>query len=245
MIPPLASGLALLLAGAPAPANPVPVSNPPTITVTENWEPNLFKVYANGYDPSTNPNINYISFSDEAAHSIDVPTQFAPPWLGPNQVLATNLNAVTNANFDHPDKVSTDYTLGLNLTGSGGPSDKVTLLFTGHLDATFYDYVGTDNLTHVYFNATNTYTSPVTQTTTLDGNSITVTLDPFAHPTTGSTNNGSIGAEITANIAGGGGGPGPGGPTGTPEPSTLVLAFLGLSGLGAASWRRRRLSPTA
>jgi hypothetical protein len=114
----------------------------------------------------------------------------------------------------------------------------VTLLFTGHLNATFYNYLGGDGKQHTYFNATNTYTSPITQTTTLDGNTITVALDPFAHPTTGSTNNGSIGAEITATVSSGGGGPPPS--QGSPEPSSLVLSFLGLSGLGAASWRKWR-----
>jgi hypothetical protein len=75
-----------------------------------------------------------------------------------------------------------------------------------------------------------------------------VTLDPFAHPTTGSTNNGSIGAEVTAKAVGGGGsGPssgGGGGPS-SPEPSGLVLSLLGLSGLGAASWRRWRARAAA
>jgi hypothetical protein len=234
------SALALLLAGAGVRANPIPVplSPPPVVTVSENWTPNLFKVYATGYDPSTNPNNHYISFSNEAAHSIDIPTQNAPPWLGPNQVLATNLNAASSATFDNPDKVNTDYTLSLTLTGNNGNTDTATLIFTGHLNATFYDYTGTDGKQHVFFNANNTYTSPVMQQTTLDGYTITVTLDPFAHPTTGSSNNGSIGASITASIPPGG--PPDGGPTGSPEPSSLVLSFLGLSGLGAASWRKWR-----
>src|SRR5262249_1450795 len=152
------------VAGAAARANPVPVSNPPTITVTENWAPNLFKVYATGYDPSTNPNNHYISFSNEASHSIDIPTQFAPPWLGPNQRLPTNLNAATTATFNNPDKVSTDYTLSLTLTGDSGPGDTAALIFTGHLNATFYNYLGEDSKQHIYFNAQNTYTSPITQT---------------------------------------------------------------------------------
>ncbi|HEV3258720.1 MAG TPA: hypothetical protein VG013_17755, partial [Gemmataceae bacterium] len=58
----LGSALALLVAGAVARANPVPASNPPTITVTENWSPNLFKVYAAGANPVATPNDHYISF---------------------------------------------------------------------------------------------------------------------------------------------------------------------------------------
>jgi hypothetical protein len=239
-VPLLGSTLALLLAAAAVRANPVPDPHPPTITITENWEPNLFKVYANGADAVNHPNDHYISFSDEKPHTIDVPTQYAPPWLGPNQILATNLNAVTSATFAHPDIVTTSYTLGLTLTGVNGASDTALVLFTGHLNATFYNYLGSDGKQHTFFNATNTYTSPITQTTMLDGNSISVSLDPFAHPTTGSTNNGSIGAEIIARVSTGGG-PGPD----SPEPSSLVLSFLGLSGLGAASWRKWRARAAA
>jgi hypothetical protein len=82
-----------------------------------------------------------------------VPTPAAPAWLGPNQILATNLNAVTSASFAQPDKVSTDYTLKLTLTGANGPTDTAQLLFTGHLNATFYNYQGTDGKQHTYFNA--------------------------------------------------------------------------------------------
>jgi len=235
----LGSALAVLAAGAVVQADPM--SGPPTITVTENWSPNLARVYAAGADPSATPNDHYISFSNEATHQIDIPTPFAPPWLGPNQVLATNLNAVTSATFANPDKISSDYTLSLKLTGNGDPTDTATLIYTGHLSATFYNYTGTDGKQHTYFNAQNTYTSPVTQQATLDSNTITVTIDQFAHPTTGSTNNGSIGAEITAQVASGDGG----GPRGTPEPSTLLLSFLGVSGLGAASWRRWRARAAA
>jgi hypothetical protein len=239
----LGTALALLAVGAVAHADLAPV-----VTVKENWFPNISKVYANGADPSATPNDHYISFSNEPDHFIDIPTQNAPPGLGPNQVLVTNLNAATSATSANPDKVSTSYTLSLVLTGDGGPGDTAALNFTGKLDATFYNFVGSDGKRHTFFNAQNQYTSPITQQTTLDGNTITVTLDPFAHPTTGSTNNGSIGAEITAQIPPGGGdnngggnkdngGPGP---SRSPEPSTLLLAGLGLSALGGRLWWKRR-----
>ena len=133
----LGTALALLAVGAVAHADLAPV-----VTVKENWFPNISKVYANGADPSATPNDHYISFSNEPDHFIDIPTQNAPPGLGPNQVLVTNLNAVSSASFANPDKVSTTYTLSLILTGNNGPTDTATLSFTGKLNATFYDYLG-------------------------------------------------------------------------------------------------------
>jgi hypothetical protein len=232
------SALALLAAASGGRANPVTPIGPPTVTVSENWEPNLFKVYAAGADPVKNPNDHYISFSDEKVHQIDVPTPSAPAWLGPNQILATNLNATTSATFANPDKVSTDYTLKLTLTGDKGATDTANVIFTGHLNATFYNYTGSDGKQHTYFNAQNQYTSPSPQTASLDGYTFKVWLDPFAHPTAGSTNNGSIGAEITANPSSPGPGPGPG-PRGTPEPGTLLLSLLGVSTVGGGAWWRR------
>jgi hypothetical protein len=178
---------------------------------------------------------------------VDVPTQVAPPGSGPAQVLATHLDAVTSATIPHPDKVLIDYTLALVLTGSQGPYDTASLCFPGRLSATFFNAGGPDGLPHTYLDAQNQYTGLTAQTAALDGNSITVALDPLVQPMTGSTNHGSISAEITANIAGSGPGPGPApvpgsspGPPGAPEPSTLVLSFLGVTVLGAASWRKWR-----
>ena len=245
--------LALLAAAAGARANPIAPAGPPTITVTADWQPNLVKAWAAGSNPLVSWNDHILTFSNEGGRPIDVPTQFAPPGQGPAQVLATNLSAVTSATRAVPDKVVTDYTLMLLLTGSQGPADTTTLSFSGRLDATFFTDRGPDGLPHTYLDAQNRYTGLITQTATLDGNTLTVTLAPFAPSTAGTTDHGSIGAEVTATIAGAGPGPelspgpdpgpslspGPG-PPGAPEPSALVLSLLGLFGLGAASrWRAR------
>jgi hypothetical protein len=235
----LGSALAVLPAAAGARANPIAPAGPPTITVTADWQPNLVKAWAAGSNPLVTWNDHFLSFSNESVRPIDVPTQFARPGLGPTQVLATTLSAVTSATRALPDKVVTDYTLALVLTGSRGPADTTTLSFTGRLSATFFTDRGPDGLPHTYLDAQNRYTGLIAQTATLDGNTITVKLDPFARSTAGPTDHGSMSADITANIAGPGPGPAPGG-TGAPEPSTLVLSLLGLSGLGAASWRRWR-----
>jgi hypothetical protein len=234
--------LALLAATAGARANPITPAGPPTITVTADWQPNLVRAWAAGSNPLVSWNDHFLTFSNERSHTIDVPTQFAPPGLGPTRVLATNLSAVTSATRAAPDKVVTDYTLTLLLTGSRGPADTTSLSFTGRLDATFFTDRGPDGLPHTYLDAQHRYTGLITQMAALDGNTITVKLDPFAHSTTGSADHGSISAEITSNLAGGGPGPGP---PGAAEPSTLVLSLLGLSGLGAASWRRWRAAAAA
>jgi hypothetical protein len=238
----LGPALALLVAAAGARADQIAPAGPPTVTATAAWQPNLVRAYAAGSDFLVTPLDHYLSFSKERAHPIDVPTQFAPPGSGPTQVLATNLDAVTSATIPHPDKALIDYTLALVLTGSQGPYDTASLSFPGRLSATFFNAGGPDGLPHTYLDAQNQYTGLTTQTATLDGNTITVALDPLVQPMTGSTNHGSISAEVTADIAGAGPGPDPApGPPGAPEPSTLVLSFLGVTVLAAASLRECRV----
>ncbi|HEY7154824.1 MAG TPA: PEP-CTERM sorting domain-containing protein [Gemmataceae bacterium] len=79
-------------------------------------------------------------------------------------------------------------------------------------------------------NLTNTFLGSTTQTLTLGGNLYTVTIGPFVEPT--SDEKGSISASITVQ------------PTtainSAPEPSSLMLACLGLPSLGLARRFRRR-----
>src|SRR5579884_3673851 len=87
------------------------------------------------------------------------------------------------------------------------------------------------------FSLTNTFTGPTTQTLQLGHNLYTVTLGPvvlpqyFNAPDDGpDLSMGSISATISAQPL----------TNSTPEPSSLLLACLGLPSLGLAGWFRRR-----
>src|SRR5581483_8755409 len=93
-------------------------------------------------------------------------------------------------------------------------------------------------------NIKNSFSGETTRTVTLGGNTYQVSLsnDLYSPPgPPGISNAGSISAhvEVTPASDDTGGGPG-GGPSDTPEPSTMLLSGLGLSVLGAASWRRQQ-----
>jgi hypothetical protein len=98
-------------------------------------------------------------------------------------------------------------------------------------------------------NLTTTFTGATTQTATLGGNLYTVALTGFDAPTGYGD---ELAGQITAGVRvgppvkdGPGGGTGGGGgpvldPTATPEPTTLLLAALGLPALGALRLARRK-----
>jgi hypothetical protein len=162
---------------------------------------------------------------------------------GNSDIVATNLRAFSSALPDAPDKLVTGgaYTLSLTLTDSASGSSG-TLTFTGKLSGTF----SASNA-----NITNVFDSPTTQSLKLGDNTYNVVIGPYSPPGPPSaTNAGSIAAHVTVNggvTNGGGGDNGGGGNNGggtvqdVPEPSTMLLAGLGLSFLGGAAWRKRRL----
>jgi hypothetical protein len=224
------------------------------ILITEDWEPSPGKVWANGFNAQNSPNDHFISFSNESGHSIVVPfvSGYDPntspvPTQQANTIVATNLNAASSATKANPDSWSFNYLMNVTLTGANGPTDTASLAFTGTATATAYNQTQ-NGKTFTFFNIQDTPTSPVTQSTTLDGNTVYVNLPALAPNTLGSTNNGAYSGYVWAtpgqSDTGGGptGGDGGGGPPqSSPEPSTWLLSFLGLSsGLGAASWRRWR-----
>src|SRR5262249_61631571 len=98
------------------------------------------------------------------------------------------------------------------------------------------------SLSASHSNITNTFTGPTSQTTVLGGNTYAVTIGPFSPPgPPSSTNVGSISAfvAVTAPSGGNPGGNPPPPDSEHPDPPTALLARLGVSFRGLASWRHR------
>jgi hypothetical protein len=143
---------------------------------------------------------------------------------GSSYLVATNLQAHSGASVADPDVFSNKtYSLNLSLTDqSSGQSG--TLSFTGEFNGT---------LTADSSNISNTFVGATTQSLVLGNHLYTVTIGPYDPPgPTGAVNSGSISAraEVTVSIFH------------LPEPSSGVLAFLGVS-CGLAFIRRRRRVP--
>jgi hypothetical protein len=113
---------------------------------------------------------------------------------------------------------------GLDVSLRDGASGATgTLSFTGRFDGGF---------DKSFIQLNNTFTGLTTQSLTLGANIYTVTVGPYTSPgLPGTGAQGRIQADVTVQPQGG--------PPASPEPSSLVLAGLGLSSLGLGIWRRR------
>jgi len=141
---------------------------------------------------------------------------------GDSDVVATSLRTFASG----PSVFSAAaYSLTMQLTDTlSGQSG--TLTFTGAFSGTLSS--GSSKIT-------NAFTGLTTQTLTLGGNTYTVTLDQYLHPGSPTASNpGGIGGSVTVV------GDSVGHPSSVPEPSSLLLAGLGCSGLLALRFRRRR-----
>lgn len=147
---------------------------------------------------------------------------------GSSDTVATNLKANSLANANAPDRLNNTGAYSLTLTLTDKVSGQTgSLTFSGKLGGTF----SKDSA-----NVTNQFTGALSQSLFLGANNYTVTVGPYSPPGPPSASNfGSIAAHVdvsTISIQK------------VPEPSTLLLAVLGLSGAGAASWRKRRSART-
>jgi hypothetical protein len=226
----------MLLAGTPAWAGLI---SPGEVDWSYTWVPDQRSISADA------PGTGAVTLTTEGTTS---PTP--PSRTGTSDIIATNMTVTSSAPQSSPDRLSQgNYGFTLNLTDLAS-GQSTPLRFTGYFSG---------NFSASATNLTNHPTSDTTESVTLGGHTYTVTFGPVNFPDPGSV--GSIGALVDVNggigVTGGGTGGtgggssgGTGGGTGggngggdgggnTPEPSTLLLACLGMSSLGLASWRKR------
>jgi len=165
------------------------------------------------YVYSDAPGTGYIHLTDE-------PLRLA---AGESDIVATNIKVYSTASPSNPDKFTNKaYTLTLFLldleSGFGG-----TLSFSGLFNGT---------ISKLSSNIDNTFTGDETQEILLGRNLYTVTIGPYTPPgPPTATNSGAVSAHANVSVRT---------IAKAPEPSTLVLATMGVSILSAAWWRRRR-----
>jgi hypothetical protein len=178
-----------------------------------NWEPSTLTIKAGGAGTGG------LSLTDEPLKHAD----------GTSDIVVTNIRAFSSASRGNPDvfnHAAFSFTLLLKDELS---NQTATLKFNGFFNGT---------ISATSANVQAVYTAPLIQTVKLGGHTYTVNLGNYAPPgPPAASNAGSIGANVAVDqiIHGGGGGGGS-----APEPSTLLLSCLGLSGMGLAGWRKWR-----
>ena len=143
--------------------------------------------------------------------------------VGNSDIVTTNLKVFSTADPHHPETFTHKaYKLTLVLTDlASGKSG--TLVFTG-------EFNGPISAKSSFIR--NTYTGPLTGSLVLGHNKYTITMGKYSPPAPpGATNFGSISANVVVTTSD---------VRGTPEPSTLALAGLGLPLVGGVTWWRRR-----
>jgi hypothetical protein len=232
------STFALLLGGPGGRAAPV------EIAWTDHWAPLTPRLYAQGY-PSGND------------HGVSFTTPFAATEQSragtATTVVAANLTTVSSASSSRPDRINAEYTLSLMLTDEVSNAWTIRL-FHGQLNGSFWR--GGSSLSasflptnpQAYFLGGNAYAVSFGSLAQVRGSATQYTLDASiaAVPAGGRASRAATATPLGGMAASPldnpvpAGGPVVASPTAAPEPSTLVLSFLGLSILGGGAWWRRR-----
>lgn len=176
-----------------------------------NWTPSAAQVSADGGSSG------YLSLTNTPPNTA----------LGSSNTVVTNLHTFSTASATSPDTFThANVSFTLELTDSA--SNKTgSLTFSGYFSGTM-----TGNSANVQLQ----FTSPTTESTTLGGNTYTVSMGTYTPPgPPGASNAGSLNAIVSVAPA-----DGTGGISSVPEPSTLVLAGLALPWVGLSGWRVRR-----
>jgi hypothetical protein len=165
--------------------------------------------------------------SDSGNNSITFTNQAKLPAAGSSDVVATNLFVKTPVTGSSDTFTHQNYSLNMVLidTASG---KSTTLLISGDLTGTI-----TPNSSNIVneFDASHTSYS-----FDLGNNHYTVNAGSYTPvPPAGSTTGGAISVHVDATANNGQSPP----PNDVPEPSTIVLSFLGLAGAGLGAWKKR------
>jgi hypothetical protein len=165
---------------------------------------------SNGKIFADKPGSSYIALTNEPVGSAN----------GDSNVVATDLTSFSTANSKKPDTF-THAAYSLSITLVDGDSSKAgSLTFSGEFNGT---------VSAKSSKITNTFTGLTTQSIHLGAHTYTVTIGPFSPPgPPTASKSGAISAFAQVTVDGGQ----------TPEPSTMVLASLGLAGFGAGWWRK-------
>jgi hypothetical protein len=211
----LLSFIALAWLFAAGPSVRADMISPDSVSWTFNFTPSATSIFADG-----NPNAG-VTLTNE-------PTKNA---RGSSDIVATNLRVFSSSPADSPDHFINNgaYTVTLVIsTMNNGQMLTGQAVFNDKLGGTF----SVDNA-----NVTSTISpkTPQMATIVLGNVTFTATLDKYSPPGPQSASNaGSISAHVDVS-------PTLGVAT-VPEPSTMLLSCLGLSFLGGAAWRKRRLA---
>ena len=163
-------------------------------------------------------------WSDSGNSKINLTNQSSLLAVGTSDVVATQLSVNSAVSDDHPDTFThKDYSLSMKLTDLASGAF-TTLTFSGYFQGTVSAHSA--NILN-FFTGQTSYDNIM-----LGGNRYNVTMTNFTPPGPGGGLEGAIGAHAVVSVQPGGG------PHNTPEPTSLVLAGLGLIGAGLA--RRRR-----
>jgi hypothetical protein len=161
--------------------------------------------------------------SDNTLSKVTLSNEPLDDAAGTSDIVATNITTFSNAPRANPDTFSNGaYKLQLQLTD----------VASGLAETFFFEGKLTGDLSKFSSNLLNTFTSPQTIVKVIGDNEYTVTIGYYVPPgPPTSDNKGSIGARVVVR---------PLDVNKTPEPSTMILSFVGLSLMGVAGWRSRR-----